>query len=129
MQLQEGTGQLLAAKLPARTERTTMNTDSLSNPTVKAAIEALQRGDQAAWSALFEPGARLSDNGKPRSLEKFSGDALGHERFTSIDSVRGAGLEVIGGFHSDTWGDFKTYFRFHLSPVGKVERLDVGRAA
>lgn len=105
-----------------------MNTDSLNNPTVKAAIDALQRGDHAAWSALFEPGAKLYDDGKPRSLEKFSCKAVGHERFTSIDSVRADGLEVIGGFHSDTWGDFRTYFRFYLSPAGKIERLDIGQA-
>jgi len=105
-----------------------MDTDSVTNPTVKAAIDALQRGDRAAWSALFEAGAKLFDDGSPRSLETFSRDALGHERFTSIDSVGTGGLEVIGDFHSDTWGDFKTYFRFQLSPAGKIERLDIGQA-
>jgi len=105
-----------------------MDTDSVTNPTVKAAIDALQRGDRAAWSALFEAGAKLFDDGSPRSLETFSRDALGHERFTSIDRVGTGGLEVIGDFHSDTWGDFKTYFRFQLSPAGKIERLDIGQA-
>jgi hypothetical protein len=34
---------------------------SLKNPTVKAAIDAFQRGDRTAWSALFEndAGARI----------------------------------------------------------------------
>jgi hypothetical protein len=105
-----------------------MNTDALRNPTVKAALDSLQEGDRAAWSALFERGAKLYDDGNPRSLEKFTRDALGHERFTSIDSVGADGLEVIGGFHSDRWGNFKTYFRFHLSPTGKITRLDIGQA-
>ena len=105
-----------------------MNTDALTNPTVKAAIEALQTGDRKAWSALFEPGAKLYDDGAPRSLEKFTRDALGHERFTSIDRVENDGLDLVGEFHSDEWGDFRTYFRFQLSSSGKIKRLDIGQA-
>jgi hypothetical protein len=105
-----------------------MNTDALTNPTVRAAIEALQKGDRKARSALFEAAAKLYDDGSPRSLEKFTKDALGHERFLSIESVENNGLDLIGGFHSDQWGDFRTYFRFRLSPSGKIERLDIGQA-
>ncbi|MBI3527507.1 MAG: hypothetical protein HY067_06000 [Betaproteobacteria bacterium] len=105
-----------------------MNTNALTNPAVKAAIEALQSGDRKAWSALFEPDARLYDDGAPRSLEKFTQDALGHERFTSIDRVENNGLDLTGAFHSDQWGDFRTYFRFQLSPSGKIKRLDIGQA-
>jgi ketosteroid isomerase-like protein len=57
-----------------------MKTDALTNPTVRAAIEALQKGDQKAWSALFERDAELYDDGSPRNLEEFTRDALGHER-------------------------------------------------
>ena len=75
-----------------------MITDALTNPTVKAAIEALQRSDRGGWSALFEPDAKLCDDGSPRSLEKFTRDALGHERFTSIERVDNDGLDVVGAF-------------------------------
>jgi hypothetical protein len=102
--------------------------DALTNPTVRAAIEALQRGDCKAWSELFETDAKLYDDGSPRSLAKFTKDALGHERFTSIERVENNGLDLVGGFHSDQWGDFRTYFRFHLSPSGKIKRLDIGHA-
>ena len=105
-----------------------MITDAIENPTVKAAIDALQNGDRGAWSALFDPAATLYDDGSRRSLEQFTRDALGHERFTSIDSVRNHGLEVIGAFHSDKWGDFRTYFKFQLSARGTITRLDIGQA-
>jgi hypothetical protein len=105
-----------------------MKTAALTNPTVKAAIEALQQGNRNAWSALFEPGAELYDDGSPRSLQEFTRDALGHERFTSIDRVENNGLDLTGAFHSDQWGDFKTYFRFRLSAAGKIKRLDIGQA-
>ena len=105
-----------------------MLTDVLANATVKAAIEALQSGDRKTWSALFEPDAKLYDDGHPRPLQKFTDDALGHERFTSIERVENHGLDITGAFHSDRWGDFRTYFRFQLSPAGKIKRLDIGQA-
>jgi len=100
---------------------------ALKNPTVKAAIEAFQAGNQVAWSGLFEEDAELFDDGSPRSLEKFTRDAIGHERFTSFDRVSPDGLEVVGKFHSEQWGDFRTYFRFQLGPDGKISRLDIGQ--
>ena len=104
-----------------------LNTDMLSNATVKAAVEALQKGDKEAWASLFERDATLYDDEKPRSLKRFTEDALGHERFTQIDSVENHGLDLTGGFHSDRWGLFRTYFRFQLSPGGKIKRLDIGQ--
>ena len=105
-----------------------MITSALTNPTVKAAIEALQRGDRSGWSALFESDARLYDDGSPRSLEKFTREGVGHERFTSIERVENNGLDLVGEFHTDQWGDFRTYFNFQLSPAGKITRLDIGQA-
>jgi hypothetical protein len=40
-----------------------MNTDKLTNPTVKPAIDALQSGDRKSWAALFEADAQLYDDG------------------------------------------------------------------
>jgi hypothetical protein len=105
-----------------------MKTDTLSNPTVRRAIEALHNGDLKAWSALFETDAEMYDDGNPRSLQEFTREALGHERFTSIDRVENGGLDVTGAFHSDKWGTFKTYFQFRLTPAGKIKRLDIGQA-
>ncbi|WP_213806753.1 hypothetical protein [Granulicella sp. dw_53] len=105
-----------------------MQTNSLKNPTVKAAIEALQNGDREAWTALFEPNAKLYDDGNPRNLDKFTNDALGHERFTSIDKIENNGLDIEGEFHTEAWGDFRSYFRFQLGSTGKIHRLDIGQA-
>ena len=84
------------------------------------------------WLKERRPGlavdAELYDDGSPRSLKEFTRDALGHERFTSIDRVENNGLDLTGAFHSDRWDDFQTYFRFQLSPGGKINRLDIGQA-
>jgi len=112
----------------ASASKTAVNTASLRQPVVKAAIEALQRGDRAAWEALFEPGATFYDDGAPRNLANFHRDAIGHERFTGIERVSADGLEVVGPFHSDQWGSFKVYFRFTVTDKGRISRLDIGQA-
>ena len=106
-----------------------VNLDKLTNLTVRAAIGALQTGDKQTWASLFEPDATLYDDGSPRSLATFTQEALGHERFTSMDRVENLGLDLTGAFHSDRWGKFRTYFRFQLSAGGKIKRLDIGQAA
>ena len=104
-----------------------MDESNLTNPVVRAAIDALQKGNTQAWAALFEADAVLYDDGRPRSLAQFTQDALGHERFISIESVGNHGLDVVGHFHSDKWGNFRTYFRFQLGTGGKIQRLDIGQ--
>jgi len=64
-----------------------MITAALTNPTVRAAMEALQRGDRHAWAALLEPGAELYDDGKPRGLAALQGStACGMRSRTRIGS-------------------------------------------
>jgi len=105
-----------------------VNTDTLKNVTVKKAIDALQSGNSANWFALFTPDATLYDDGNKKNFRSFFEEAMGHEYFTGIDKVENHGLDVYGRFHSDRWGNFKTYFRFHLDGEGRITRLDIGQA-
>jgi hypothetical protein len=104
-----------------------MNTDKLTNPIVKKAIDALQTGDKKAWFALFTDDAGLFDDGHKMDFKSFFEKALGHERFTSIDKAENNGLDVYGKFHSDQWGNFKTYFKFQIDN-DMIRRLDIGQA-
>lgn len=105
-----------------------MDTSLLTHPIVKDAIDALQAGKADAWFALFTADAELYDDGNKMDLKKFFGAAIGHERFTSIDKVENKGLDVYGRFHSDKWGDFKTYMKFHVNAEGKIYKLEIGQA-
>jgi hypothetical protein len=118
-------------KTPVKTIKNTntMNTDQLTNPIVKKAIDALQAGDKNAWFALFTADAELFDDGHKMNFKSFFDKALGHERFTTIDKVENNGLDLYGRFHSDQWGDFKTYFRFIINAEGRINRLDIGQAS
>ena len=103
-----------------------METNKITNNIARAAIEAWQKGNAEAWLSFFTPDAKLLDDGKIRNFKKFSTEAIAHERFTSIYSVANNGLSIYGRFHSDTWGDFKTYFKFHINEQGKVYQLEIG---
>ncbi|MGS2764594.1 hypothetical protein [Sinomicrobium sp. M5D2P9] len=105
-----------------------MDTSKLTNEIVKNALEALQKGDKETWASLFTTDAEFYDDGNPRDLSVFNRNAIGHERFTSIDKVENEGRDIYGQFHSDQWGDFKVYFKFHMDNGGKIHRLDIGQA-
>lgn len=111
------------------TKNNTMNTDKLTNEVVRKAITALQASDKKAWYALFTSNAALFDDGNKIDFKSFSEGALSHEHFTSIDKVEDNGLAVFGKFHSDKWGDFKTYFKFQVNKEGKISRLEIGQAS
>jgi len=36
-------------------------------------------------------------------------------------------LSAYGQFHSDSWGDFKTYFKFHIDSEGQIYQLEIGQ--
>jgi hypothetical protein len=105
-----------------------MITEVITNHVARAAIDALQKGDKDVWQSLFAEDAELFDDGKPRSLTKFADEVLGHERFRSIDHVENGGILIEGEFHSDTWGEFRTYFRFSLNQSERISRLEIGQA-
>jgi len=107
---------------------TEMEIDKITNDIAKSAFKAWQDGNSKLWLSFFTEDAKLLDDGHTRDFKKFSTEAIGHERFTSIDKVENNGLSIYGKFHSDTWGDFKTYFKFHVNKEGKIYQLEIGQA-
>lgn len=105
-----------------------MNTEKLTNPTVKVAFDAWQNGNSKLFLSYFTNDAKLYDDGNPRDFQQFVKSACGHEKFTSIDKVENNGHDITGNFHTESWGDFKTYFKFHINSEGKINRLDIGQA-
>ena len=105
-----------------------MDTSKLTNETVKNAFDAWQNGDSKTFLSYFTTDAKLFDDGNARDFSRFVKDACGYEKFTSIDKVENNGLDITGNFHTESWGDFKTYFKFHINAEGKINRLDIGQA-
>jgi len=103
-----------------------MDLNKIKNKKVRAAIEALQKSEEKIWFGLFTDDAILYEDGNHVQFNNFFKKTLGHERFIHIDSVSDDGLEVIGDFHSDQWGNFKAYYRFTINKTGKIEQLEIG---
>lgn len=106
----------------------TMKTELITNKIAKSAFEAWQNEDAKKWYSLFTTDVKLLDDGDYRDFKQFTTEALGNERFTSIDKVEDGGKSIYGQFHSNRWGDFKTYFKFYLNEEGKINRLEIGLA-
>ncbi|MDO5609124.1 MAG: hypothetical protein Q4G08_11785 [Capnocytophaga sp.] len=105
-----------------------MDLHKITNNIAKSAVEALQDGNSNRWLSFFTDNVKLLDDGHPRDFKKFSTEAIGHEHFTSIDKVEDNGQSVFGKFHTETWGDFKAYFKFHINQDGKIYQLEIGQA-
>ncbi len=101
---------------------------TISNPVVRSAVEALNGRDKKRWFELFSEKPEFSDDGIARDLVKWCEEELfGSYRayLTSIDKVEDDGLTFYARYHSDKWGDFKTFWRFALEN-DRISRLDVG---
>ncbi|WP_228409810.1 hypothetical protein [Chryseobacterium sp. T16E-39] len=105
----------------------TMDTTKL-NDTVKKAFDAWQSGDAETFTSFFTGNAQLYDDGNPRDFKKFVKDACGHEKFTSIDKIENDGKTIYGQFHTESWGDFRTFFKFNINSEGKFDKLEIGQA-
>lgn len=118
------------AKKTIQTQQLTENNMDLTklNETVRKAFEAWQNGNAQTFTSFFTEDAKLYDDGNPRDFKKFVKDACGHEKFTSIDKVEDEGKAIYGQFHTESWGDFKTYFKFKLNTEGKFDTLEIGQA-
>ncbi|MEM0942158.1 MAG: nuclear transport factor 2 family protein [Bacteroidota bacterium] len=106
-----------------------MNTENLTNSTVKEAIEALQAGGKETRLSFFSDDAVFTDDGNERDLKAFFDNAFNHEeKFLTLDKVENDGKNLTGDFYAGRWATFKVYFNFHLKE-DKIERLDIGQVS
>jgi hypothetical protein len=106
-----------------------LNLNAISHPIVKVAIEAISNRNKKQWYALFSDSPTFTDVGNPHDFTKWCEEELfGSSRayLASIDKIENAGLTIYGRFHSDQWGDFKTFLKFHVQK-GKITKMAVGQ--
>jgi hypothetical protein len=105
-----------------------LDLSSLADPPVRSAAEALQMRDEGRWFDQFSANAGFSDDGIEHDLRSWCKEELfgpWRAHLISIDGVEDGGLTFYATYHSDKWGDFKTFWRFQTAN-GKISRLDVG---
>lgn len=105
----------------------TMDISKITDPVVKQAIEALQNGDKS-WYSFFTENPAMTDDGNSVDFKSFFSNALGNEKFLSIDRVENDGKDIYGEFKAGKWGNFPVFFKFHKNAEGKFDRLDIGQS-
>jgi hypothetical protein len=101
----------------------------IDHPIVKSAIESMNSRNKKRWYELFSGNPLLTDDGNPYDFTEWCerelfGSSLAY--LASIDKVEYGGLTIYGRFHSDQWGDFKTFLRFHVENE-KITKMEVGQ--
>ena len=102
---------------------------AIDQPIVRSAIEAMNSRNKKQWYELFSVKPKLTDDGNPYDFTEWCerelfGSSIAY--LASIDKVEDGGLTIYGMFHSDQWGDFKTFMRF-LVENNKVTKMEVGQ--
>ncbi|MDR2235215.1 MAG: hypothetical protein LBE92_03750 [Chryseobacterium sp.] len=103
-----------------------MDLSTITDPEVKMAVEALQAGDKS-WYSFFTENPVMTDDGNTVNFKSFFANALGKEKFLTIDKVENNGLDIYGNFQAGQWGTFPVFFKFHKNSEGKFDRLDIGQ--
>lgn len=98
----------------------------ITDTEVKMAVEALQSGDKS-WYSFFTENPVMTDDGNTVNFRSFFSNALGKEKFLTIDKVENGGKDIYGDFQAGQWGTFPVYFKFHKNEEGKFDRLDIGQ--
>ncbi|MGW4895944.1 nuclear transport factor 2 family protein [Kitasatospora sp. NPDC004240] len=106
----------------------TIATAKLSDPTVRAAVSAINAGDRDAFVALLSPDATMSDDGSDRDLEQW----IDKEIFTvrghiDVQSESSGGKALIANYSNETWGEMRTAWRFTVQE-GRISRFETGQA-
>ncbi|KXH81133.1 hypothetical protein [Chryseobacterium kwangjuense] len=104
-----------------------MDLSKITDETVRNAVQALQDGNQS-WYSFFTDNPAMTDDGNTVDFKSFFANALGKEKFLTIDRVGDDGKEIYGNFQAGKWGTFPVFFRFHKNNEGKFDRLDIGQA-
>ncbi|HEY9385873.1 MAG TPA: hypothetical protein VIP70_02445 [Nitrososphaeraceae archaeon] len=102
---------------------------AIDHPIIKSAIEAMNSRNKKQWYELFSHNPAFTDDGNPHDFTKWCENELfgsSVSYLASIDKVEDGGLTIYGMFHSDQWGDFKTFLRFHVEN-GKITKMAVGQ--
>ncbi|MEU3755611.1 nuclear transport factor 2 family protein [Streptomyces olivoreticuli] len=104
-------------------------TDDLSDPAVRALVNAINANDVAAFRAALAPGATMSDDGADRDLAQWADKEIfsshGH---MDIESEEDGGRSLIARYSNDTWGAMRTRWQFTVDGGGKVSRFETGQA-
>ncbi|HZF88755.1 nuclear transport factor 2 family protein [Streptomyces sp.] len=107
----------------------TIHTARLSDPAVRAFVNAVNSHDREGFMALLAPGATMADDGSDRDLAEWIDQEIfsthGH---LEVDNESADGRAVVARYRNDTWGEMRTRWRFTVEDDGRISRFETGQA-
>ncbi|MFD4133817.1 nuclear transport factor 2 family protein [Streptomyces goshikiensis] len=101
----------------------------LSEPAVRAFVNAVNAGDRAAFQEALTPGATMSDDGSDRDVAQWADKEIfssgGH---MDVEAEADGGRSLVVAYRNDTWGEMRTAWRFDVTADGRVSRFETGQA-
>ncbi|MDG9716076.1 nuclear transport factor 2 family protein [Streptomyces sp. DH24] len=107
----------------------TIQTAKLSDPAVRAFVNAVNSHDREGFMMLLAPGATMSDDGSDRDLA----DWVDREIFSSrghlqVDNESNGGRSLVARYRNDTWGEMRTRWNFTVDDDGRITRFETWQA-
>ncbi|MFI9804994.1 nuclear transport factor 2 family protein [Streptomyces sp. NPDC052301] len=107
----------------------TIQPAKLSDPAVRAFVNAVNSRDRDGFMSLLTPGATMADDGQDRDLAEW----IDQEIFSShghldVDNESDGGRALLAHYRNDTWGEMRTRWRFEIDDDGRISRFETGQA-
>ncbi|HSA50800.1 MAG TPA: nuclear transport factor 2 family protein [Yinghuangia sp.] len=102
--------------------------EQLSDPAVRALVEAVNANDREAFLAVLTADATMSDDGSDRDLHQWIDKEIfsaGGRMDIQDESDGGRALTVL--FTNDTWGTMRTRWKFVVDGR-RITRFETGQA-
>ncbi|KUO13139.1 hypothetical protein [Streptomyces sp. DSM 15324] len=107
----------------------TIQTGKLTDPAVRAFVNAVNDGDQEAFLKILTEDATMADDGTDRDMVQW----IDREIFTPrghMDVVNQSndGHDLVVNYRNDTWGEMRTRWHFDVTRDGHIARFETGQA-
>ncbi|NEA62038.1 nuclear transport factor 2 family protein [Streptomyces sp. SID12488] len=106
----------------------TIQTAKLSDPAVRAFVNAVNAHDREAFQAVLAPDATMSDDGSDRDLAEWTErEIFSSHGHMEVDNESRGGRVLVAGYSNDTWGEMRTKWTFTVDD-GRILRFETGQA-
>jgi SnoaL-like domain len=103
-------------------------TADVTEPAVRALIDAINAGDRDAFYATLTPDATMSDDGQDRDLHQWvDRELFSSQGRMSVESATDGGRSLIADYSNATYGGMRVFWRFTVRD-GRISRFETGQA-
>ncbi|KUJ67022.1 hypothetical protein ACZ90_31950 [Streptomyces albus subsp. albus] len=103
--------------------------DQLSDPVVRAFVEAVNAQDRTAFFELLTEDATMSDDGSDRDLVQWADrEVFSSGGHMDVESEADGGRSLVVSYRNDTWGEMRTAWRFTVEHGSRISRFETGQA-